>query len=86
MIHNKDMSEVMTYNTIIKMNYFELLENREAVNNYLKAKIFAIRNIQKTSDENKKLFDAVISYLISRGIDLNSYLDREVLEWLTKKK
>jgi len=76
----------MTYNTIIKMNYFELLENREAVNNYLKAKIFAIKNIKKTSEENKKLFDAVISYLISRGIDLNSYLDKEVLEWLARKK
>lgn len=80
------MSELATYNAITKMNHLELLQNREAVNNYLKAKIFAIKNIQKTSDENKKLFDAVISYLISRGIDLNSYLDKEVLEWLARKK
>ena len=80
------MSELATYSAITKMNHLELLQNREAVNNYLKAKIFAIKNIQKTSDENKKLFDAVISYLISRGIDLNSYLDKEVLEWLARKK
>jgi len=80
------MSEIVTYSTIIKMNHLELLANREAVNNYLKAKIFAIDHISKTSDENKKLFDAVIAYLISRGIDLNSYLDKEVLEWLARKK
>jgi hypothetical protein len=61
------------------MNREELLINREAINNYLKNKIFAIRNISKTSEENKKLFDAVISFLVSKGIDLNSYLDKEVL-------
>jgi hypothetical protein len=68
------------------MNKEELLTNRDAVNNYLKNKIFAIKNISKTRDENKKLFDAVITFLISRGIDLNSYLDKEVLEWLARKK
>jgi hypothetical protein len=68
------------------MNRDEILANREAINNYLKNKIFAIKNISKTSEENKKLFDAVISFLISKGIDLNSYLDKEVLEWLAKKK
>jgi hypothetical protein len=85
-MHNKNMSEVVTYNYIIRMNKEELLANREAVNNYLKNKIFAIKNIQKTSEDNKKLFDAVISFLISKGIDLNSYLDKEVLEWLVRKK
>lgn len=80
------MGEVVTYNYIIRMNKEELLTNRDAVNNYLKNKIFAIKNISKTRDENKKLFDAVITFLISRGIDLNSYLDKEVLEWLARKK
>jgi hypothetical protein len=80
------MSEVVTYNYIIRMNRDEILTNREAINNYLKNKIFVIKNISKTSEENKKLFDAVISFLISQGIDLNSYLDKEVLEWLAKKK
>jgi hypothetical protein len=80
------MSEVVTYNYIIRMNRDEILANREAINNYLKNKIFAIKNISKTSEENKKLFDAVISFLISKGIDLNSYLDKEVLEWLVRKK
>jgi hypothetical protein len=80
------MSEAVTYNYIIRMNKEELLTNREAVNNYLKAKIFAIKHISKTSEDNKKLFDAVISFLISRGIDLNSYLNKEVLEWLARKK
>jgi hypothetical protein len=80
------MSEIVNYNHIIRMNKEELLANREAVNNYLKNKIFNIKNIKKTSEENKKLFDVVISFLISKGIDLNSYLDGEVLEWLARKK
>jgi predicted transcriptional regulator len=80
------MSEVVSYKYIMGMNRDELLENKDAVNNYLKNKIFAIKNIQKTSEENKKLFDTVISFLISKGIDLNSYLDKEVLEWLVRKK
>jgi hypothetical protein len=80
------MSEAVSYRYIISMNKEELLQNRDAVNNYLKNKIFAIKNIQKTSEDNKKILDAVISFLISKGIDLNSYLDREVLEWLVRKK
>lgn len=83
---NNNMSEVVSYKYIMGMNRDELLENKDAVNNYLKNKIFAIKNIQKTSEENKKLFDTVISFLISKGIDLNSYLDKEVLEWLVRKK
>jgi len=80
------MSDIVSYKYIMGMSREELLENRDAVNNYLKNKLFAIKNIQKTSEENKKLFDAVISFLISKGIDLNSYLDKEVLEWLVRKK
>jgi len=68
------------------MNKDDLLANRDAVNNYLKAKIFAIEHIPKTREENKRLLNDVISFLVSRGIDLNSYLDKEVVEWLQKKK
>jgi predicted transcriptional regulator len=80
------MSEVVTYNYIIRMNKDELLANREAVNNYLKSKIFAIKNISKTREENKRLINDIISFLVSKGIDLNSYLEKEVLEWLARKK
>ncbi len=80
------MADVVTYKYIMGMSREELLANREAVNAYLKNKIFAINNILKTREENKKLFDAVISFLISKGIDLSSYLDEEVIEWLVKKK
>jgi len=68
------------------MNRKELLEKREAVNNYLKTKIFAIQNVKKTSEENKKLLNDVITFLISKGIDLESYLDEEVKRWLVKTK
>jgi len=80
------MSEICTYSVIIRMNRKELLEKREAVNNYLKTKIFAIQNVKKTSEENKKLLNDVITFLISKGIDLESYLDEEVKRWLVKTK
>lgn len=68
------------------MNRNELLEKREAINCYLKTKIWAIENIKKTSEENKKLLEHVIAFLISKGIKLEDYLDEEVKKWLVKTK
>jgi len=80
------MSEVVSYNYIIRMNKEEILQNREAINNYLKAKILRNRTYFKNARRNKRLLNDVISFWFRRGIDLNSYLDKEVVEWLQKKK
>jgi|GEM_PF-6983910 len=74
------MSDVVTFSFIRRMNRKEILENRDNINNYLKIKILRYGNSKKAKNE----ISGVIDFLISKNIDLGSYLSKEVREWLMK--
>lgn len=67
------MSDIITAETILRMNKKELEKNKELIEKYLKIKKEALKNFKEKGNEKAYLnclynYNRVVNYLIGKGI------------------